>query len=97
MKNKKIDINHIAKLANLPLTAEEKKLYETQLSEILDYVVQVENADTKDVESTFNVVSEKNVTRADEIKESLTQDEALQNAVNKKDGFIVSRGVFEEE
>ncbi len=93
----KIKIDHIAKLANLPLSSEEKELYEKQLSAILDYVEQVESADTKEVEPTFNVIESVNNLQKDQTVSGLTQDEALGNATNKKDGFIVSRGVFENE
>lgn len=97
MSNSKINISHIAKLANLPLTIEEKSLYESQLTSILDYVEQVESVDTKRVEPTFNVTPNKNVTRKDIVSKSLTQDDALSNSPNKKNGFIVTGGVFENE
>lgn len=93
----KINISHIAKLANLPLTAEEKLLYKEQLSTILDYVKQIESVDTKNVKPTFNVSPSKNITRNDDVNKSITQDEVLRNSSNKKDGFIVTRGVFESE
>lgn len=93
----KIDINHIAKLANLPLSEQEKRVYEGQLTKILDYVEQIESVDTKSIEATFNVSTNKNVTRKDTVNKGLTQDEALANVGNKKDGFVVTKGVFEEE
>ncbi|MEK7581159.1 MAG: Asp-tRNA(Asn)/Glu-tRNA(Gln) amidotransferase subunit GatC [Patescibacteria group bacterium] len=97
MSKVKIDINHIAKLANLPLSAEEEKTYDKQLTAILEYVKHVESVDTKDVEPTFNVTPNKNITRKDTASKSLTQDEALNNVSNKKNGFVVTGGVFENE
>ncbi len=96
-KNSKLNIKHIAKLANLPLSQEEEKTYGKQLAAILEYVEQVESVDTKNIESTFNVTPNKNVTRQDITSNSLTQEEALSNASNKKDGFIVTGGVLENE
>lgn len=93
----KIDVKHIAKLANLPLSQEEEKIYSKQLTAILEYVEQVESVETKNVEPTFNVTPNKNITRQDTASNSLTQDEALSNASKKKDGFIVTGGVFENE
>lgn len=93
----KINIDHIAKLANLPLTPQESSTYEKQLEEILKYVEQLESVDTKSIEPTFNVSTNKNVTRKDEVNNGLTQDEALANAANKKEGFVVTKGVFENE
>lgn len=97
MANSKINISHIAKLANLPLTIEENSLYESQLTSILEYVEQIESVDTKSVEPTFNVTPNKNTTRKDIASKSLTQNEALSNSSRKKDGFIVTGGVFENE
>ncbi|MDO8269719.1 MAG: Asp-tRNA(Asn)/Glu-tRNA(Gln) amidotransferase subunit GatC [Candidatus Levybacteria bacterium] len=97
MAHAKININQISKLANLPLNEDEKILYSEQLSAILDYVEQVESVDTNSVESTFNVTPNKNVTRRDTASKSLTQEDAISNSTVKKDGYIVSKGVFENE
>ena len=94
--NAKINIDHIAKLANLPLSGKEKSTYGQQLAKILEYVEQLESVDTKNVESTFNVSPNKNLTRVDKVNKGLTQDEALSNVNQKKDGFVVTKGVFEE-
>lgn len=92
----KIDVKHVAKLANLPLTTEEENKYSEQLSKILDYIKQLEEVDTSKVEATFNVSGLSNVMRPDEVEECLPQEDAISNAPNKKDGFIVTKGVFEE-
>ena len=96
-KNSKININHIAKLANLPLTSEESSIYEKQLEGILKYVEQIESADTKNTEPTFNVSTNNNVIRKDTVNKGFTQEEALANTKNKKDGFVVTKGVFEND
>lgn len=93
----KIDITHIAKLANLALSKEEKTLFEKQLEEILGYVTQVESVETKDVEPTFNISVNRNIMRQDQIASSLTQEEATANSKNKKNGYFVTKGVFESE
>lgn len=93
----KIDVKKVAKLANLPLTSEEEEKYSEQLSKILDYIEQLNKVDTSDVEPTFNVSGLSSVMSKDEIGEcTIDQDEALQNAPQKKNGFIVTKGVFEE-
>lgn len=100
----KIDVKHVAKLANLPLTSEEEEKYSEQLSQILDYMEQLNQVDTSNVEPTFNVSGQNNVMREDETEPSLSQEEALQNAPNKEDGppvgeasMFVTKGVFGEE
>lgn len=97
MAHSKINIGQVSKLANLPLTIEEKSLYESQLTSILEFVEQIESVDTKDIDHTFNVTPNKNITRKDIVNKSITQDEATTNAAVKKNGFIVSKGVFENE
>lgn len=84
----KINVSHIAKLANLPLSDEEKKKFEVQLSETLDYVKQLEEIDTKGVEPTSQVTGLENVTREDEVTPSLSQEEALKNSKSTHNGFF---------
>ncbi len=96
-KKPKINISHIAKLANLPLSTEEEAIQEEQLIKILDYVQKLESADTQGIEPTFNISANNNVTRNDIVNNGLTQDEALQNITNKKDGHIETKGVFNNE
>ncbi|HBQ51116.1 hypothetical protein A3B42_04280 [Candidatus Daviesbacteria bacterium RIFCSPLOWO2_01_FULL_38_10] len=82
----KINVKHVAKLANLPLSQNEEEKYAKQLSKILDYMEKLNQADTLGVEPTFNVSGLSNVTRDDETEASLT---------NKK-GHYVTKGVFNE-
>lgn len=90
-------VKKVAKLANLPVTAEEEELYSEQLSKILDYIDLLNSADTKDVTPTFNVIPDKNIMRPDVAAENLSQEDALKNASNSKDGFFVTKGVFSED
>lgn len=92
----KIDVKKVAKLANLPLTFEEEEKYSTQLSKILDYIDQLNRVDTSKVDATYNVSGLSNVMRKDEVGECLSQEDAISNASNKKNGFIVTKGIFEE-
>lgn len=93
----KIDVAKVAKLANLPLTPGEEKKYSEQLSKILDYVEQLNQVDTTDVGATYNISPNLNVMAKDEVRKSLSQKDAISNAANTKDGFIISKGVFNQE
>lgn len=93
----KIDVKHVAKLANLPLTPEEEEKYSEQLSAILGYFEKLNEVDTSDVEPTFNVTGQSNVMREDETAACLTQEEALSNAPKKKNNMFETKGVFEEK
>ncbi|MCL6096689.1 MAG: Asp-tRNA(Asn)/Glu-tRNA(Gln) amidotransferase subunit GatC [Patescibacteria group bacterium] len=92
----KIDVSHIAKLANLPLSATEKEKFEKQLEETISYVEELNKVDTKNVEPTSQVTGLENVTRADEAKPSLSQEEALVNSKSNHNGLFKVNAIFED-
>lgn len=83
-----IDIKQVAKLANLPITPQEEKKLEKELSETLDYIATLNSIDTKNVEPTSQVTGLTNVLREDKSQPSLSQEEALANAKSTHNGFI---------
>lgn len=89
-------VKKVAKLANLPLNTKEEERYSEQLSNILSYIEQLNGVDTSNIEPIFNITANSNVMRKDETGECLSQEQALSNAKNKKNGFFVTKGVFEE-
>lgn len=97
MKLDTAQVQKVAKLANLTLTPEEEKKYSEQLSKILDYIEELNDVNTDSVEPTFNVVAKDNIFREDIVGKSLSQEDALLNAPNKKNNQFVSKGVFSNE
>lgn len=93
----KLDVKHIAKLANLPITLEEEKKFQVQLAEVLDHIQDLEKLDTSGVEPTAQITDLENVMREDEIKGSLSQEEATSQASRVNNGLFEVKGVFEEE
>ena len=93
----KFDISYVAKLANLPLSSEEKKKFEKQLEETIQYIDSLNEVDTKGIEPTSQVTGLENVTREDEVKPSLTQEEALSNAKSTHNGFFKVKGILSNE
>lgn len=89
-------VKKVAKLANLPITSSQEEKYADQLSAIIDYIEQLQKVDTTGVEPTYNITPLASVFRSDETDESLSQEEALQNGVQKQ-GYFVTKGVFENE
>ena len=85
----KINVPHIAKLANLTVSYNEESNLEKQLEETLDYVEELNKVNTNNIEPTSQVTGLENVTRGDTVKPSLTQDEALSNATKTHNGFFV--------
>ncbi|MEF9426441.1 MAG: Asp-tRNA(Asn)/Glu-tRNA(Gln) amidotransferase subunit GatC [Candidatus Mariimomonas ferrooxydans] len=82
-----MDIGHIAMLARLELTKEEKKLFSKQIESIIEYIDKLNELDTTSVEPTAHVLPIKNVFREDELKPSLPKDEALKNAPDRTNDF----------
>lgn len=91
----KIDVSHVAKLANLPLKPEEKNKFEKQLSDILTYVEKLKEVDTKGVEITSQVTGLENVVREDDTKPSLAQEEALSNSKSTHNGLFKVKAILE--
>jgi aspartyl-tRNA(Asn)/glutamyl-tRNA(Gln) amidotransferase subunit C len=74
------EVEHIALLARLELSDEEKKRYQKQLSHILDYVAQLQKLDTSQIELTSSVQPRSARLRADEPRPGLSVNQALDNA-----------------
>ena len=74
------EVDHIAKLARLELTDEQRALYREQLSAILDYIAKLRKLDTTDVPPTAGGGLSRMVLRPDESRPSLSTDDLLRNA-----------------
>ncbi len=74
------EVEHIADLARLSLTDEEKERFREQLSAILDHFSKLQTLDTADIPPTFSVLSPHNVLRPDRVHPCLTPEELLRNA-----------------
>lgn len=74
------EIEHIASLARLQLTDEEKNLYRQQLSAVLDYMAKLREVDTSAIEPTATVLPLRTVLRPDVARPSLSPAELLANA-----------------
>ena len=83
----KKEIEHIAMLARLSLTEEEKELFGTQLSSILDYMEKLNELDTEHIEPTSHVLSLSNILREDTPRDSIPREDALSNAPDRTDKF----------
>ena len=86
---------HLAKLAQLELTPKERQKLQKQLSEILDYVGQLSKVKTAKIEPTSQVTGLENVLRQDEPSPSLSQEEVLSGAKEKKNNFFKVKAIFE--
>lgn len=91
------EVDHVASLARLGLSAEERERMREQLSSILAYVETLNELDTSQVPPSAQVIRFENVTRPDEVVPSLSTNEVLANAPERIDDFFRVPPVFEEE
>ncbi|MCZ8515159.1 Asp-tRNA(Asn)/Glu-tRNA(Gln) amidotransferase subunit GatC [Paenibacillus filicis] len=89
------DVEHVAGLARLTLTEEEKEQFTGQLNAILKYAEQLNKLNTDDVEPTSHTMPLVNVLREDVEKESLPVSKVLLNAPDEEDGQIKVPAVLE--
>jgi len=74
------EVEHIAELARLELTDEEKELYRQQLSAILEYASRLQKLDTSQIPPTSSVLPPRSVLRPDVSAPSLDVKDILRNA-----------------
>lgn len=82
------EVRHVAKLARLKVSDQEVKTFTVQLGAILEYVAQLQQLDTTDVEPLAHALPVRNVFRDDEIQPSLSNDQALANAPQRDGEFF---------
>jgi aspartyl-tRNA(Asn)/glutamyl-tRNA(Gln) amidotransferase subunit C len=79
------EVEHIAELARLDLTPEEKERYRQQLSAVLEHAARLQNIDTSQIPPTSSVLPPRSVLRADVSAQFPDRLELLENAPRKED------------
>ena len=82
------EVEHVALLARLELTDEEKERFTEQLNSILEHFQALSEIDTTGVPPTSHVIEVQNVTRPDRVTPSLSPEEALSGAPDRVDDFF---------
>ncbi len=82
------DVEHVAKLARLELTEEEKEKFTKQLGDVLKHVDAMNEVDTSQVEPMAHAIDFVNVMRDDKVYYEQTKEELLKNAPDEEDGFF---------
>ena len=90
-----LDIDHVAKLARLALTTEEKTKFSQQLGDVLHHIEQLGKVDVTGVEPTAHAFPIVNVWANDVVRPGLTVEAALRNAPAQRDNMIVVPKVVE--
>lgn len=85
----KEEVEHIAKLAKLKFSEEEKEKLQGELNRVLDYIDRLNELDLKNVKPLESINENiENVLREDKIKKGVTKEEALKNAPAKTENFF---------
>ncbi len=90
------EVDWVAHLARLELSADEKSALTSQLSAILDYINQLQSLDSTGVEPLAHALEIHNIFREDVSQPSLPVDEALTNAPERKGDYYSVPAVFED-
>ncbi len=90
-----LNIDHVAKLARLALTPEEKAKFAQQLGDVLHHIEQLGKVDVRGVEPTAHAFAVTNVWGEDVAKPGLPVELALKNAPAQRDHMIVVPKVVE--
>jgi aspartyl-tRNA(Asn)/glutamyl-tRNA(Gln) amidotransferase subunit C len=95
MATAEFDVKYVARLARISLTPAEQEKLGAQLHDILDYIEKLKQLDVSGVEPTAHAVPMVNVTRADEVRPSFSNEEALRNAPAKAGGLFIVPKIVE--
>ena len=90
-----LNIDHVAKLARLALTPEEKATFAAQVGNVLHHIEQLKKVDVAGVEPTAHAFSVSNVWQDDVARPGLAVDQALRNAPAQRENMIVVPKVVE--
>lgn len=91
-----IDIDHVADLARIELSEEEKTMYLSQLGKVLDYFARLEELDVSDVEPSAHAAPVYNVWRQDEPGSTMNTADVVMNAPAKRGEQVLMPRVVSE-
>ena len=91
-----MDIDYVANLARIELTAEERQKFQGQLGDVLKYFEKLQDVDVEGVEPTAHAFPRYNVWDKDVAVEGFSSDEALLNAPEARSKQVVVPKVVEE-
>ncbi|MFH1429365.1 MAG: Asp-tRNA(Asn)/Glu-tRNA(Gln) amidotransferase subunit GatC [Candidatus Margulisiibacteriota bacterium] len=84
----KTDVEHIARLANLAVSEEEKELLTKQLDDIFEYASELNKLDTEGIEPTAHAIPQKTPFREDVVDPFPNRQQLINNAPDEENGFF---------
>lgn len=95
MATPELNIDHVATLARLALTPDEKAMFSQQLGDVLHHIEQLAKVDVAGVEPTAHAFAVHNVWADDVPQRGLSVEAALRNAPAQRENMIVVPKVVE--
>jgi aspartyl-tRNA(Asn)/glutamyl-tRNA(Gln) amidotransferase subunit C len=89
------DVDHVAYLARLGLSDEERDRLAQQLSNILEAMRVIDRLDTSAISPTAQVIPLRNVMRDDEVRPSADSEAILKNAPRREGDYFLVPPVLE--
>lgn len=93
----KATVDKLATLSRLEFNGKEKEEIINDLNRMLDFVSKLNELDTSSVEPLIYMNDETNVLREDEVKQTISQKEALSNAPKKDSDYFKVPKVVEKK
>lgn len=90
-------INHLADLARLSFSAEEKTELKQDLEKMIGFVEKLKEVDTTGVEPLIHITDAENILRDDEVHQTISRQEALLNAPQTDGNFFIVPKVIKKE
>ena len=94
-KAEDFNLDHVANLARINLTPEEKTRFASQLGDVLTYIAQLNEVNVDGVEPTAHAFPVVTVWADDVPEAGLSVEDALRNAPEKRDNMFVVPKVVE--
>ncbi|NPA05769.1 MAG: Asp-tRNA(Asn)/Glu-tRNA(Gln) amidotransferase subunit GatC [Crenarchaeota archaeon] len=95
-KQPRIDIDHLAWLARLQLSEDEKEEIRRSIERIMEFINRLLEAPVEDVEPLYHPLDKEGLLRPDEPSPGLSQEEALMNAAATENGYFKAPRTLEE-
>ncbi len=95
MAQTEMDVKYVAHLARISLSPDEEHKLGAQLGNILEYIEKLKQADVSGVEPTAHAFPLVNVMRADEVRPSMPNEDALRNAPAEANGLFIVPKIVE--
>jgi aspartyl-tRNA(Asn)/glutamyl-tRNA(Gln) amidotransferase subunit C len=89
-------VEKVATLARLELAEDEKEAMIQDMNKILDFMAKLNELDTAGIEPLVYMTNEVNVLREDIVKQTVSTEEALQNAPKHTDDYFLVAKVIEK-